>query len=46
MDNSSFYSEEKTLLIFDDAREVAKKAGTIAYEVLTSLKPDIPREVV
>ena len=46
MDNSSFYSEEEKLLIFDDARDVAKQAGTIAYEVLTSLKPDIPREVV
>ena len=46
MDNSSFYCDEKRLLIFDDAREVAKQAGTISYEVLTSLKPEIPREVV
>ena len=46
MDNSSFYSEKERLLIFDDAREVAKQAGTISYEVLTSLKPGIPREVV
>ena len=46
MDNSSFYSEKERLLIFDDAREVAKKAGTIAYEVLTSLKSEIPRTVI
>lgn len=46
MDNSSFYCDKERLLIFDDAREVAKKAGTISYEVLTSLKPDIPREIV
>jgi len=46
MDNSSFYSQEKQLLIFEDAREVAKRVGTISYEILTALKPDIPREVV
>ena len=46
MDNSSFYSEEESLLIFEDAREVAKMAGTISYEVLTALKPEIPRKVL
>ena len=46
MDNSSFISDKDELLIFDDAREVAKLVGTISYEVLTSLKPCIKREVV
>ena len=46
MDNSSFMSEEEELLIFDDACSVAKYAGTISYEVLTSLKPDIKREII
>ena len=43
MDNSSFVSDEEELLIFDDARTVAVCAGTISYEVLTSLKPYISR---
>ncbi len=46
MDNSSFVAEEDELLIFDDAREVAKKANTISYEVLTSLKHYMKRVVV
>ncbi len=46
MDNSSFLATDETLLIFDDARVVAKFATTIAYEVLTSLKGDIKRKLV
>jgi alanine racemase len=46
MDNSSFLSDDDELLVFDDAREVAKSANTISYEVLTSLKPYIKREIV
>jgi len=46
MDNSSFLSDEKRLLIFEDAREVSKYAKTISYEVLTSLKENIKRQVV
>ena len=46
MDNSSFYSKKEELLIFDDARDVAKQAKTISYEVLTALKPDIPRMAI
>jgi len=46
MDNSSFLSDEDELLVFDDARVVAKVAGTIGYEVLTSLKADIKRETI
>ncbi len=46
MDNSSFICEDEEILIFDDAHEVAKVAKTISYEVLTSLKALIRREIV
>ena len=46
MDNSSFLCEDDELLIFDDARELAKSANTISYEVLTSLKSYIKRVIV
>ncbi|WP_321779209.1 alanine racemase [Sulfurimonas sp.] len=46
MDNSSFISEDEKLLIFNDARVVAPLVGTISYEILTSLKADLKREIV
>lgn len=46
MDNSSFLSEDDKILVFDDARVAAKYAKTISYEVLTSLKSEIKREIV
>jgi len=46
MDNSSFLSSENELLIFDDARVIAKSAKTISYEILTSLKPYIKRIII
>ena len=46
MDNSSFISDKEELLIFNDAGVVAKYAGTISYEVLTSLKSHLKREIV
>ncbi|WP_373036424.1 alanine racemase [Sulfurimonas sp.] len=46
MDNSSFISDEENLLIFDNAIDVAKSARTISYEVLTSLKAYLKREIV
>lgn len=46
MDNSSFLSTEDEILVFDDARVLAKHAKTISYEVLTSLKADIKRVVL
>jgi len=46
MDNSSFLTQKEELCIFRDAREVAKYAGTISYEILTSLKPILERRVV
>ncbi|MDD5373825.1 MAG: alanine racemase [Sulfurimonas sp.] len=46
MDNSSFLSENDEILVFDDARVAAKYAKTISYEILTSLKAEIKREIV
>ena len=46
MDNSSFLTDKEELLIFNDAREVAQVAGTISYEILTSLKSYLKREIV
>ncbi len=43
MDNSSFISDKDELLVFDNAKPMAKSADTIVYEVLTSLKSDIKR---
>jgi len=46
MDNSSFLSSQNPLLIFNDARKVSKVVGTISYEILTSLKETIKREML
>ena len=46
MDNSSFISDKEEIIVFDDARIVAKNAKTIPYEVLTSLKSELPRIIV
>ena len=46
MDNASFLSDKESLLIFNDARDVSKVVGTISYEVLTSLKANITRNVI
>ncbi|MBU1989243.1 alanine racemase [bacterium] len=46
MDNSSFLCEDEEILIFDDASKLAESAKTISYEVLTSLKADIKREIL
>jgi len=46
MDNSSYKSEKERLLIFDDANEVASCAGTIGYEILTSLAPSLKRNII
>ncbi|MDD2905739.1 MAG: alanine racemase [Sulfurimonas sp.] len=46
MDNSSFISDEEELLIFENASYVAAFAGTISYEILTSLKSELKREIV
>lgn len=46
MDNSSFATDKDTLLIFNDARDVAQSAHTISYEILTSLKPSLQRTII
>ncbi|MGE4511664.1 MAG: alanine racemase [Sulfurimonadaceae bacterium] len=45
MDNSSFLSEAEEIEIFNDARVIAKAAGTFSYEILTSLKSEIERKI-
>ncbi len=46
MDNTTFLTTQDELLIFDDARALAKASSTISYEVLTSLKSHLKREIV
>ena len=46
MDNASFVADKETLRIFSDARELSAAAQTISYEILTSLKANIKREIV
>ena len=46
MDNSTFSGARTSLVIFDDVNSYAKAAGTIGYEVLVGLHPEIPRVVV
>lgn len=46
MDNSSFVSDKDEILVFEDAADAALYAGTISYEVLTSLKAYINREII
>jgi len=46
MDNASFLGDAKELLVFNDAKQVAKLAKTIPYEILTSLKAHIKREIL
>jgi len=46
MDNSSFISDKDEILVFDDASKIASSAKTIGYEILTSLKPHLKREIV
>ncbi len=46
MDNITLNSVENEVCLFNDVRELAKLHSTIYYEILTSLKPDIPKEIV
>ena len=46
MDNSTFLSKKEELLIFDNASTVSKMAGTISYEILTSLKANLQRKII
>jgi len=46
MDNSSFSGERESLVIFEDVNRYAEAAGTIGYEVLVGLHPEIERAVI
>ncbi len=46
MDNSSFVANEDALLIFEDANVIAKAAGTIGYEILVGVRPDLERRLI
>ncbi len=46
MDNCSFNTDAERLLIFNDARQYAEAAGTIAYEALVGLHPRLKRKIV
>lgn len=45
MDNSSFLTNKDEICIFKDLREIAKINNTITYEILTSLKSTIKKEI-
>ena len=46
MDNSSFLTDKREILIYKSALEASKVLKTISYELLTSLKSDIKRTIV
>ncbi len=46
MDNSSYNCSEEKLLVFDDANAIASFAGTIGYEILVRLSPEIERKII
>jgi len=46
MDNSSFSGDKEELMIFENVNHYAVAAGTIGYEVLVGLHPEIKREVI
>jgi alanine racemase len=46
MDNSSYECCDERILVFDDANAIAAHAGTIGYEVLTSLSSSITRRII
>ncbi len=43
MDNSSFTGAREELMVFDNVNRFAEAAGTIGYEVLVGLHPEIKR---
>ena len=46
MDMVSVEGDDEAVCLFDDAREAAQQHGTIAYDILVKLSPDIRRIVV
>ncbi|RXJ60730.1 alanine racemase [Candidatus Marinarcus aquaticus] len=45
MDNLSLNTTKDEICLFNNAWPLAKAHDTITYEIITSLKPDIPREI-
>ncbi len=46
MDNSSFTGAKEELVIFENVNRYAEAAGTIGYEVLVGLHPEIKRVII
>ena len=46
MDNLTLDCQDDEVCLFDDVKELSKIHNTIYYEILTSLKPSIPKEIV
>ncbi len=46
MDNLTLNTTKDEVCLFDDIKYLAKMHNTIYYEILTSLKPDIPKEII
>ncbi len=46
MDCISICSQKDNICLFDDVRELQKIHNTICYEILTSLSPNLTREIV
>jgi alanine racemase len=46
MDSLSLNTNDEEVCIFDDATTLAKLHDTISYEIITSLKPHLPKEIV
>ncbi len=46
MDNLSINSQDEEVCIFDDVRQLAKIHDTITYEIITTLNPNIKKEII
>ena len=46
MDNIAVISNDEEICIFDDAKQLAKINNTITYEILSSLKQGIKKEII
>ncbi len=46
MDNITIQGDSDTVVLFDDARELAKLHDTITYDILVKLSPYLPRVVI
>ncbi len=46
MDSCSFEADDEQLLVFEDANVIAKRAGTIGYEIMVGMRSYIKRLIV